>query len=243
MKRLVVAGAVMLFVVAAAQAAKAQASFAATLQTSDGVRLAATVYVPARRPAPAVILLHMLTRNRGDWQEFASRLSAAGIGAIAIDFRGHGSSGSAPDGAAASSEDLSRSVRDVAAAREFLRSRPDLFTDRVGIAGASVGANLAVLAAQNDQSIRSLVLLSPGLDYRGLRTEQALVKYGPRPALIAVSQQDPYSLRSAHRLAASGSGTREMRVVFEECHGTVMLERERGLTDALVDWFRRTLVS
>ncbi|MFB3853207.1 MAG: alpha/beta hydrolase [Vicinamibacterales bacterium] len=241
MRKPVVAGAVMLSVLAAVRA-PAQPSFTATLQTSDGVRLAATVYPPARRPAPAVILVHMLTRNRGDWQVLASRLSAAGIGAIAIDLRGHGGSGSTPDGSAKTSEDLSRSVRDVTAAREFLRSRPDLFTDRIGIAGASVGANLAVLAAQNDESVRSLVLLSPGLDYRGLRIEQALVKYGPRPALIVVSQEDPYSFRSARRLAASGSGIREMRVVLEECHGTVMLERERGLTEALVDWFRRTLI-
>jgi len=185
----------------------------------------------------------MLTRNRGDWNAFATRLAAAGIGAVAIDLRGHGSSSGTPDGVTGTAEDLSRSVRDVAAAREFLRSRPDLFTDRVGIAGASVGANLAVLAAQNDQTIRSLVLLSPGLEYRGLRTEQPLVKYGPRPALLVASQEDPYALRSARRLAASGSGTRELRVVFEECHGTVMLERDRGLIEALVDWFRRTLVS
>lgn len=223
--------------------AAAQATYTTTIQTSDGVRLAATVYVPSRRPAPAVILVHMLTRHRGDWHDFATRLAEAGIGALAIDLRGHGASGSTPNGVTGTSQDLARSVRDVEAARRFLRSRPDLFTERVGMAGASIGANLALLAAQNDASVASLVMLSPGLDYRGLRSEAALGKYGSRPVLLVASEEDPYALRSARRLAESGPGIRELRTVFEAAHGTVMLQRDPDLIGQLVDWFRRTLVS
>ena len=62
-----------------------------------------------------------------------------------------------------------------------------------GLAGASIGANLAVLAAADDPTVRSLALLSVGLDYRGLRLEAALKKFGARPALLVASQEDPYA--------------------------------------------------
>jgi dienelactone hydrolase len=212
-----------------------------TLRAADGVPIGGTLYLPARRAgqAPAVILVHMLTRSRDDWQPVASRLAEAGIAALAIDLRGHGTSGAGP---ASESGDLSIDVRDVQTARVYLKGRPDVATDRIGIAGASIGANLAVLAAAGDPTIRSLALLSAGLDYRGLRTEAALKKFNERPALIVVSQEDPYAVRSAHTLAAAGSGTRELRLLNDAGHGTVMFSRQPDLIGVLVDWFQRTLV-
>ena len=69
--------------------------------------------------------------------------------------------------------------------RPSLRERPEVAADSIGIAGASIGANLAVLDAADDPGVRSIALLSPGLDYRGLRIEAAMKKYGARPALLA----------------------------------------------------------
>ena len=64
-----------------------------SFRADDGVAVAATWYEATRRPAPAVILLHMLSRSRDDWRAVADRLSDAGLHALAIDFRGHGDSG------------------------------------------------------------------------------------------------------------------------------------------------------
>ncbi|HEX4936484.1 MAG TPA: alpha/beta hydrolase, partial [Gemmatimonadaceae bacterium] len=85
-----------------------------SFRTDDGVTVAATWYEPSVRPAPAVILVHMLNRSRRDWDSFASRLASSGIGALAIDLRGHGESPHPhPDPANA---DYSPMVRDVLAA-------------------------------------------------------------------------------------------------------------------------------
>ena len=214
-------------------------TLAVTLHTTDGVAIAGTVVLPSRRPAPAVILLHMLARSRDDWQAVAARLADAGIAAMAIDLRGHGASGTAE---AAPSQDLGPALLDVQAARAFLKSRPDIATDRIGMAGASIGANLAVLAAASDTSVRSLALLSAGLDYRGLRIDAAMKNYGDRPALIVASQEDPYAVRSAKQLAAAGSGLRDLRLLTGAGHGTAMLVGQPDLIGALVDWFKRTLV-
>lgn len=217
-----------------------------SFRTTDGVQIAATFYEPSARPAPAVILVHMLTRAGSDWHPFATRLADAGISALAIDLRGHGASGAGSRPAAAD-EDLSRMVLDLQAARAFLDARPEVRPDAVGIAGASIGANLAALAAASDPGIRSLALISPGLDYRGLRIDAAMRKYGERPALLLASVADPYASRSVRQLANPGpnapvSGIREIRLVETFGHGTVLLARDGDLARALVDWFQRTLL-
>lgn len=234
-------GCVLLASVAVAPVAWAGPTMPVTFHAKDGVAIAGTFYQASRRPAPCVILVHMLTRSRDDWQALASRLADSGISALAIDLRGHGASGADPRGEGVASQDLSTDLLDVQAARSFLLSRPDLAVTSVGIAGASIGANLAVLAAAADSTIRSVVLLSPGLEYRRLYSEAAMRKYGDRPALMIASQEDGYSTRSIHRLQKAGTGTREVRVVNGAGHGTAMLPRQPELVAAIVEWFQRTL--
>jgi alpha-beta hydrolase superfamily lysophospholipase len=210
-----------------------------TIRTDDGASLAGTWYEVSGRQAPAVILVHMLHRSRHDWDAVATRLASEGIGALAIDLRGHGESSGGIEGG--ETPDYSTFVRDVAAARRYLASRSDVQQTRVGIAGASIGANLAVLEAAGDPSIVSLALLSPSLDYRGLRIEPALRKFGARPVLRVVSDDDPYASRSARDLEKGTKG-REILSLTGAGHGSTMLEREPSLMGSLVDWFRRTLL-
>lgn len=213
-----------------------------TLRTEDGVAIAAELHLPASaRPVPGVILVHMLTRTHEDWQVTADRLSDAGFAVVGIDLREHGGSG-APPTPRADPEDMSAGVLDVKAARVFLTGRPDICSGRIGIAGAQVGASLALLEAASDPLVRSVALLSPGLDYRRLRLEAAMKKYNERPALILASTEDAYASRSARELSTVGAGVRDLRLVTGAGHGTVMLSRQPDLIAVLVDWFRRTLL-
>lgn len=227
---------------AAGGSVHAASSHTVTFRTDDGVTIAATLTEAARRPAPAVILLHMLTRSRDDWQAFAERLADAGINALAIDFRGHGASSRGVLGADGEPE-LTRMPLDVQAARAFLATRPDLVKPGlIGIAGASVGADVAILEAATDNAIKSLALLSPAMDYRTLRVEAAMKKYLPRPVLFVAATNDPYASRSVKQLSALGSGLREIKMLENAGHGTTMLVRYPDLARTLVDWFERTLL-
>ena len=211
-----------------------------SIRTEDGVLLAGSLYLPAR-PGPGIVLLHMQTRTREDWQGLAPRLAEAGFSALAVDLRGHGASEPPPAGSA--HDDWRRMVLDVKAARTFLAGRPDVVQGRVGLAGASISANLAIVYAAADPTVRSVVALSAGLDYRGLRTEGLLAKPGKRAVLLVASDEDTYAANSARKLAQQeGSATRELRLLTGAGHGTVMLERQPELAAALVDWFRRTLI-
>ena len=212
-----------------------------SFRTDDGVSIAGSVYLPGR-PGPGIVLVHALGRTREDWNAVAVRLADGGFVVLAIDLRGHGASGPLPEGT--SLEDLTKMVADVKAARAFLASRREAVPGRVGFAGASIGANLAILMGGIDPTVRSLALLSPGIDYRGLRPEAAMKKYGERPALIVASQEDNYATISARQLgiAGPGIGIRDLRILNAAGHGTAMLVRQPDLASSLVDWFRRTLL-
>jgi alpha-beta hydrolase superfamily lysophospholipase len=206
-----------------------------TIRTDDGLTLAATVYEPPTRPAPAIIYVHQLQKTRREWEQLASQLAAEGIGGLAIDLRGHGESPGSP-------QDYAGMVQDVRAARRFLSSRPEGAPSRVAIAGASIGATLGALVAAEDSSVVSLVMLSPTMDYRGLRLDAAVKKYGGRPALLVASDNDGYSARTVRELQKAGGGVREALVLGHAGNGTAMLTADPDLARRLLEWFRRTLL-
>ncbi|HET9468393.1 MAG TPA: hypothetical protein VFO48_08275 [Vicinamibacterales bacterium] len=199
-----------------------------TFRAEDGATLSGAYYEPSRRPAPGIVLLHMLRRSHADWDAAASQLSDAGFAVLAVDFR--------------SGEEVGGFALDVRAAKAFLRERSEVAPGGIGIAGASIGANLAVLDAADDPGVMSIALLSPGLDYKGLRIEAAMKKLGARPALLAGSTKDPYTARTIRHLATIGPGLREVRLTDAVAHGTVLLARDPDVIGQLVDWFKRTLL-
>ena len=211
------------------------ASERVTFRTDDGLTLTATWYETSSRPAPAVIFVHMLQKSRRDWDQVATQMAAEGIGGLAIDLRGHGDSPGSP-------QDYPGMVQDVRAARRFLASHAEVIPSRIGIAGASIGATLAAMASADDPAIVSLALLSPSLEYRGLRLDQAIKKYGARPALLVAGDDDGYAVRTVRDLAKAGGGVREVLLLPRAGHGTAMLAGETDLGRRLLEWFRRTLL-
>ena len=110
--------------------------------------------------------------------------------------------------------------------------------------GTSLAANLALLAVVDLPVVRTLALLSPSLDYRGLGADAALLKrIGARPIWMAAGTTDPLSLRTLKELSAEASGPREQRIVEGPAHGTQLLAASSDISSALLDWLRRTLLS
>lgn len=173
------------------------------ISTEDGYSVRADYFAPASAPKGAVILLPMLGRDRNDWRDFAAALREDGYAALALDLRGHGET-KAPEGAPANwkdfaPEDFRAMARDVAAAHEFLK-REGREGRGVFIAGASIGANVALLYASKRPEISGAVLLSPGLDYRGVQIARAMNQYENRPVLLIAARDDEYADTSARYL-------------------------------------------
>jgi pimeloyl-ACP methyl ester carboxylesterase len=208
------------------------------LQTSDGITIKGSYYNASEEDAPGVILIHMLSRNRGDWREFARALQASDYAVLAIDLRGHGESDldwrefMPGDG-------FKGMVLDVAAAKDYLVEE-GVRSSEIVIVGGSIGANVALNYAAEDNDIKGIVLLSPGLDYNGVVTEEAIVTYGERPVLIIASEGDTYSADSSRKLYSLAKGDSKIKIYPADAHGTWILQAQDS-SSMIIDWIQERL--
>jgi pyridoxine 5-phosphate synthase len=219
-----------------------------TFPSLDGTTLSGELFEASNRRSffaprattdsvPGVVLVHMLSRDKTDWRGLPDRIRDAGITVLTFDLRGHG-------GSSGSAGELPAMIQDVRAAARWLASRAGVRPDALAIVGASLGASLALHAAQELPAVRAIGLLSPSLDYRGLRTDTALVRrLGPRSLWLGASADDPLALRTLRDFAAESSGPREQMVSNAAAHGTMLLDRDGEVGRALVDWLKRTLIA
>jgi alpha-beta hydrolase superfamily lysophospholipase len=228
-----VRGAILTALILSASSADA-AGRVIVFRAPDGRMISGLLMEADQRPAPAVVLVPMLGRSKDDWQPVAQKLADANITALAIDLPGPTVPGDP--------KALARWSDDIRAAVGYLASRPgEIRSGSIGVAGASLGASLAALEAAGDGSVRSIALISPSLEYRGLRIEAAMRAYGARPALLVASVRDPYAARSTRELAQDAPGRRDVRWSDVPAHGTMLLSRDADLVRAIVEWFQGTL--
>src|ERR1700722_5284248 len=142
--------------------------------TSDGVLLRGHLY---GRGSTGVILAHMFPADQSDWTDFARVLAAHGYQSLTFDFRGftesEGSSGT------------EFADRDLLAAYQFLRPR----VTRIFIAGASLGAEAAILIAAHEQ-VAGIICISTPTSFGGLDVEP-VVHLVRAPILFVTSAGDP----------------------------------------------------
>jgi pimeloyl-ACP methyl ester carboxylesterase len=212
-----------------------------TLTTRDGVRLAATDWAGSAANERCVVLVHQLSSSREEWTTLVRRLRGS-YEILSLDLRGHGESTRGPRGELAwksfGGRDWEDAVLDLDAAARWLGERGFRTSDCVWI-GSSIGASLVLRFAGERVDARGLVLLSPGLDYRGLRIAEAAERY-PGPALVITSAQDAGA--NAVALLDKTWGDRlELLQLDGDAHGVTMLLDRPTLLDTIASFVERTL--
>ena len=207
-----------------------------TIAGAEDLLLQSTLYTPdGSGPFPSVILIHMLGSDRQVWDEngIADNLVENGYAVMAVDMRGHGETGN--------SIDWQLAPEDLRLAWEHFTSLDTVDPQRTAIIGASIGANLALLTGSDQPVIRTVILLSPGLDYRGVATEEPLEMYGARPILIVASEEDTYAAASSRTLAGLAEGESRLEMYNGAGHGTRMFNVQPELSDLILSWLDKNL--
>lgn len=212
----------------------ALASSDLSLTAADGSAVHA-VASEVKGATQGVVMAHMVGRDSADWAYLAKRLQTTKMSTVAVDLRGHGKSAKA--GTTLTASDYSAMIEDLKAGVKWLRSRG---ITEVSCVGASLGANLCAQLGAADPEIVNLVLLSPGLNYKGIKSGGALQTYGNRPVLIVAAEDDRFAPRSAEALENIAKGQVHYELLPEGGHGTKMLTRSSTLESLVMSWLAGT---
>lgn len=115
----------------------------------DGTPLAG--WFLAGRQGAALALLHGYGRSRAELLPQAALLHRAGYSLLLFDFRHRGRSGG---------DCVTLGIKeplDVLGALDYLRSRAEVDSERIGVLGVSLGAAAGIIAAANDPHIKLVV--------------------------------------------------------------------------------------
>jgi esterase/lipase len=174
--------------------------------TSDNVLLRGHLYGSG---ATGVILAHMYPADQSDWTDFAEVLAAHGYTALTFDFRGFTES----DGPLGTQF----ADRDLLAAYQFMRPR----VSRIFIAGASLGAEAAILVAAREQ-VAGIICISTPVSFGGLNVDQAVRKVRA-PILFVTSTDDPMVAGQPEILYRLAEAPKSFEVFPGSAHGTSIL--------------------
>lgn len=219
-----------------------------TIKTLDGISIVGLWNKPAGART-AVLLLHMMPATKESWDPLVKALSKAGVASLAIDLRGHGESTSQetpPSGPDHRELDYQTftdtqhqaSRLDVDAALNFLKTRG--FTESaIRVAGASIGANLTVDCLDRYAGIPRGVLLSPGMDYRGMKCEQAVRGLdGGQKIWIVAGKGDEYSAHSSEKMAALKPDAVKLSLFDGGEHGTNLFKPYPNLIKEITEYLQ-----
>jgi len=171
------------------------------------------------------LLMPMMNHGRSSFAPLVPRLHEQGYHVLAIDLRGHGQStnkGSFRDFANAQFVAMES---DCAGAIKLLKEKG---AEEIVLIGASIGANLALMHAEKDAAVKKIVLLSPGMDYRGLVIEPAASSLR-KPVLLMASKGDSYPADSCRKVMELAKGEKSIEIYEGNAHGTDMLAHAGAL--------------
>jgi alpha-beta hydrolase superfamily lysophospholipase len=192
---------------------------------------------------PLVVVLHQLGETHAAWRKLWESLYPEGIAVFAIDLRGQG----------LSIYDLKNKrnrAPNTFLEGEFLKYPDDvkflvdtciaLYGDRIdaskiAVVGASIGANTGLLYALKEPRVKYLAMISPGLDYQGLRVAPALAKIKGVDIFIAAGDEDIYSNLSVDLLTDIYGDKVKYELYSSMYHGN-------RLVNTTPDLFHRLLV-
>lgn len=201
-----------------------------TATTTDGQTIAYQIY-PNKAGSPAVILLHMLRRTRTDWDSIAKWLQKNGYTVIVPDLRGHGQS--TGNWEQFTPEDFNKMAFDVAAMKSVLENQ-GADVKRLAIIGASIGANIAFNYAASDPDVKTVVLLSPGLEYKGVLAGSTRFN---KPFMVVASRDDEYGAQSAQEIVNKNPSAKIL--MYEDAgHGTNMFVKN-NLAPSILEWLQK----
>jgi pimeloyl-ACP methyl ester carboxylesterase len=211
--------------------------------TKDGVTIVANYY-PNEDAKFAGLLIHMRPKTKESFDEFAKLLQKEGYAVLAIDLRGHGESISSVFGKLDyqrfTEEEEKRSIEDLYSASLFLE-KENYPKEKQFLVGASIGANLSFQFLSENPEIKAAVLLSPGLNYRGIILENFKKEGLGEKIMVVASQDDEPAILALKKLKEWYPNVYSFEYQIGG-HGTNLFHSIPNLQEKIINWLREKLI-
>jgi predicted esterase len=220
----------------------------------DGFTITGVIDLPANRSIkskiPIVIMLHSLGKTRLDWYDFPQKVKGLGVATLVLDMRGHGKSVMNKKGQTRywpgfQDKEFQKYPDDIISAVNFVRKQyPEVDTARICIVASDVSANASVIAASSlNRNIKTLILLSPTISYKGLDTRIPLVGYGNHPVLIFASQRDRDVYYDSSELIKFAQGVKVLKAYPSGGNGMDLLRSRPDSQTMILNWISMYLLN
>jgi pimeloyl-ACP methyl ester carboxylesterase len=215
-------------------------------KTSDNWDIYGTLYYAKDEdPKRAVILIHMLGSDRSSYDPLIPVLHEEMTDAdiLAIDARGHGKSTNL--GTTSKFKyvgDWKAMGNDIGGAVEYFRFYRNM-PDEYYVVGASIGSTSAIHYAASNAEIQRVVMISPGMNYKGVDISEDLENYRKR-LLVVAAENDLSSAKDAKTIYSQSKSGSELKKLYiyngTDAHGTDLFSVTKGrsddLTKMIADW-------
>jgi len=132
-------------------------------RSRGGWKIVGVLHLPKKKNVPGVVICHGFTANKnsGGFFELAETLRKAGFATLRIDLYGSGESSGKFERMT-----VTKQVKDLRGALDFMEKHPNIDSDRLGVIGSSLGGMVATVGASKDKRIKSLFLRYPLSDIK-----------------------------------------------------------------------------
>ncbi len=189
---------------------------------------------------PAVILIHQGGSDKSEWYGFFEQLVKQNYIVLAYDIRGHGESDKVGN-IYALFNDPNQAPHDLFAAIEFLKDYDNVDSDRIGIIGASIGANLACVGISK-MNIKTAVAISAKTSaVENLSGEKEL---NLRSIFYIASDEDQNGKRVqwARELYKITKPPKKIEAVANSsAHGVSIFKDRPQVKNEILNWLKETL--
>ncbi|MDD5172007.1 MAG: alpha/beta fold hydrolase [Candidatus ainarchaeum sp.] len=205
---------------------------------SGGWKIYGTLYESeSATPTKTIILVHEFDKDRSSWPiSFIEKLHNQFPEAIvlAIDLRGHGKStnlGTWADFDAAAYKDMKT---DIISADKYIGAHyPD--AEEYYVVGASLGSTAAILAGEQEKTIDKVVMISPGMEYKGVDITRAAEDYS-HDVMAVAANGDTYSANAVSEIDDLRNVEYTEVVIYPGSdHGTDLFAATAGGSEPLGD--------
>jgi dienelactone hydrolase len=218
-----------------------------TFITKDSISIHAVFHQSEvnKSNSPAIILIHQGGSSKEEWLEnnIWKDLIEKGYSLLAYDIRIHGKSGKDEGDIYDLFNNPNRAPLDLLAAINFLKDNPNMDSNRIGILGASIGANLACVAsASNKYNVKSIVSISAKTNaVQSLSGETKELEYKNAFFIASQGEQNGKRKEWANELFSKTWKNKKVSISEGKKHGSYILRENKQLATDVINWFSKTL--